>query len=48
MGQSFQLGLSFKFMQVTAIKKTFAEVHEQYLLHATLLKAAFPLSEKFQ
>ena len=28
--------------------KTFVEVHDQNLLHATLLKAVFALSEEFQ
>ena len=36
-------------MQVTAKKtKTFAEVHDQNLHHATLSKAVFPFSEEFQ
>ena len=28
--------------------KTIAEIHDQDLLYATLLKAVFPLSEEFQ
>ena len=40
---------NFNFMQVIAEKtKTFADVHDQNILHATLLKAVFPLSEEFQ
>ena len=36
-------------MQVTTKKmRTFAEVHDQNLHHATLLNAVFPFSEEFQ
>ena len=36
-------------MQVTAKRwRHFVEVHDQNLLHATLLKAVFALSEEFQ
>ena len=28
--------------------KIFTEIHDQNLLHATLLKAVFPFSEEFQ
>ena len=46
MDQSFQLGLLFKFMQVTVKKRR--QVHDQNVLNATLLKAVFPLPEEFQ
>ena len=46
MRQCFQLGLLFKLFQVTAKKQRYiAEVHDQNLLHTTLLKVAFRLPE---
>ena len=53
MSQSFQLGPNLDLSKIYQIchcskTKTFAEVHDENLLHAMPLNAVFLLSEEFQ
>ena len=47
MGQSFNWVSNLNLCRSQLKTRTFAEVHDQNLLHATLLKAVFLLSEQF-
>ena len=46
MGQNFQLGLQFKFMQVTAKNENMLKF--MIKITQSLLKAVFPFSKEFQ